>query len=193
MTAKEYIKEWETARVWSRYSTGEKHIARLKNCALACEGKTIIDVGCAFGHSTAIMESHRPGSWFGVDFYEDTVKKVNKYNPGICVFFSPDYEIKKNVGRGFDSVVCSEVIEHIHPDKQQFFFDQIIELANKKVILTTPAKKVNSAGHYKTHYLREDLELLINNNKYIKKYTLEQGGLYWYLCITKKAGCSDEI
>lgn len=186
MTAKEYIKEWEKAKVWSKYGTEERHIIRLKNCASACRGKTIIDVGCAYGHSTAIMEKHREGEWFGVDFFEDVVEKVNEYNPDITAYYSENYEIKKNIGVTFDSVVCSEVIEHIHPDEQQFFFDQIIELANRKVVLTTPAKITVSAGHYKTHFLREDMELLINNNKDIKKYTLEQGGPFWYLYIIKK-------
>lgn len=185
MTAGEYIKNWEKSQGWQIYETAERHKIRLKNCALACRGKTFADVGCAFGHSTRIMREWRPGDWVGIDFYPEVVKRVDDYNSDILAYYSPTYEMKKNIGGTFDSVVCSEVIERIPPVSLQFFFNQLIDLAKRKIIITTPARVTVSGGNYKTYFKENEIELLISGNPNIKKYKIEQGGPFWYVYLMR--------
>ena len=147
LTAPEYIETWRKNRVWTHLEW-PKHQARLCWCADQCLGETFIDIGCALGHSTDIMRRHRPGDWTGVDFCEGAVKDAARLFPGIAFRFVESPEKLETLGK-FDSVVCSEVIEHIKDDAA--FLRELIKVARRRVILTTPHIDAHDRGHVRIH------------------------------------------
>ena len=149
MNATEYLKLWEKHRVWERLRVS-RHQRRLKRCAELAVGETAIDVGCAYGHSTSYMAGFRPGRWAGLDFDAAAVAKARRLFPELKFFYAPNYGlVRATGGETFDTVVCSEVIEHAENDSA--FVAALLPLARKRVVMTTPCKKVKSAGHLRLY------------------------------------------
>jgi len=143
MNAEEYItKHWVPNKIWTHLEW-PKHQKRLRRCAGLVEGETFADVGCACGHSTNIMAKFRVGSWCGIDFSETAVEMARKLFPDLI--FSTQLE----EGTVFDSVVCSEVIEHVEDDKA--LVEQLLAVTRKRLVLTTPSMEVNDPGHLRLY------------------------------------------
>ena len=152
VTAAEYIRNhWEKKRVYSHLEW-PKHQTRLGTCALkagARGGETFADVGCAFGHSTAIMRKAQAGIWTAIDFFPGTVEMVNKFFPDM-----PAKEIATVADLGalagvFDGVVCSEVIEHVEDDAA--LVAGLLTMTKRNLVITTPCKPVNDPGHLRVY------------------------------------------
>ena len=139
MTAEEYITQhWIPNKTWTHLEW-PKHQKRLRKCAELTEGDTFADVGCACGHSTDIMARFRAGLWYGIDFSETAINMARKLFPDLTFFGG----FEKGVV--FDSVVCSEVIEHVADDKE--FVAQLLNITGKRLVLTTPSVEVDDPGH----------------------------------------------
>ena len=162
MNATQYLEHWKRKRVWTHLQW-PKHQRRFRLCASIVQGQTFIDVGCAFGHSTAELAKFHPGTWSGLDFAEEAVLKARKLYPSREFIFSPDYDMHKACGRQFDSVVCSEVIEHVPNDAG--FICQLIRIAGQRIILTTPNRKVSDPGHLRV-YTERTLGALLGGTKH---------------------------
>lgn len=158
MDATEYMAHWRGKRVWEHLSR-PIHEMRLQRCAALALGETFIDVGCALGHSTARMAEHRPGQWTGLDFDADAIHEAQERFPDIEFIYSPDYDLVHAAhGRRFDSVICSEVLEHVENDVE--FLRRLAELATCRVVLTTPSRPIDDPGHLRC-YARGDLNRLL--------------------------------
>ena len=190
MNAKEYIdKHWRPNKVWNNL-LAEKHQVRLRRCADLClgnkaepEASEFIDVGCAFGHSTDHMARFRPAAWAGMDFDEGAVLEARRVFPQYPFFYAPDHGmIEAARGRTFDSVVCSEVIEHVEDDAG--FVRGLIPLARRRVVITTPNRKVNDPGHLRA-YTREALAKLLEGTGRVRIFS---EGRFFYAVIDFRSG-----
>jgi 2-polyprenyl-3-methyl-5-hydroxy-6-metoxy-1,4-benzoquinol methylase len=80
------------------------------------EGNKIIEVGCGSGLLQYIPKNY---DITGPDFSQGNLDKAKEKNPNVS-FFKADLNDKNNwFGRfgEFDTVLCSEVVEHIEDDK----------------------------------------------------------------------------
>jgi 2-polyprenyl-3-methyl-5-hydroxy-6-metoxy-1,4-benzoquinol methylase len=157
MNATEYMKHWQGKQVWKNLVL-PKHQNRLRKCAEFAIGESFIDVGCACGHSTDHMA--RLGAagkkWTGMDFDAGAIDEARNLFPDIEFIYSPDYEMAAAAGgRTFDTVICSEVIEHVADESG--FIRGLASLATRRIVLTTPNVAVNDPGHLRL-YTRETLE-----------------------------------
>lgn len=151
MEASEYREHWLHRKVWTRLKKPQ-HQARLRRCADECVGESFIDVGCACGHSTSIMSNFHPGKWTGVDFDKEIIKNAKDFFPGMTFYALSGISQLQALGK-FDSVVCSEVIEHI-PDDRAFIL-QLWAIAGKKLIVTTPNRFVDDPGHLRVYGMKK--------------------------------------
>jgi len=177
MNADQYVEHWEGRQVWT-HLTRPKHQARLAECAKHLRGETFADIGCAYGHSTAIMAGTKPGKWYGVDFSQKAIDKAGEHTGkrGIDFIYVPD---SASLGiEMYDSVVCSEVIEHVENDRA--FITDVISAARFRAIFTTPNKRVNDPGHLRL-YNQAMLKELFHGFA----TRIFQSGLFWFIIVEK--------
>ena len=100
---------------------------------------SILDIGCGVGKSLEYFSIHE-------------IETVGIENSSLAISKSPVREkiIKHNLKhkldltRSFDLVWCFEVIEHIHPDYEEVFLDNLIRHSTKILI---SAAKPGQGGH----------------------------------------------
>lgn len=173
MKAKEYIEShWIKNEIWTHLEL-PKHQARLFHCASFLEGRKYIDIGCALGHSTDIMKRFLPGDWSGLEFTQAAVEQARRLFPGITFYYAKDFNLLPICGK-FDSVVCSEVIEHVEDDKA--LVKGLIEITGKKLVITTPNVSVNDPGHLRV-YTEEMLAKLFAGYD----FKIIKEGIFFYL------------
>jgi predicted TPR repeat methyltransferase len=143
-------------------------IEKTEMLSLMIEGQKIIDVGCGSG----LLLQYLPKNLIltGADFSEGNIKKAKEKNPHVT-FFKANLDDKvswKNYSNLFDSVLCSEVVEHIKDDK--IAMDILFSLVkpNGVLILTVPAFKSLLSkfdiqeGHYR-RYSKKDICNLVES------------------------------
>lgn len=158
LTADQYFEHWMKRKIWTHLEYS-KHQRRLLWCASKCEGEVLADVGCMLGHSTAIMAKARPGTWLGIDFSLDAIHGAEKLFPAITfLYLDRPAELREIKVPPIDSVVCSEVIEHIADDRA--FLEDIVATARKRVILTTPCIDAQDPGHVRIYTPAQFAQLL---------------------------------
>lgn len=137
-------------------------IEKTEMLSLMIEGQKIIDVGCGSGLLLQYLPKNL--TLTGADFSEGNIKKAKEKNPHAS-FFQANLDDKsswKNYSNMFDSVLCSEVVEHIKDDK--IAMDILFSLVkpNGVLILTVPAFKLLLSkfdikeGHYR-RYSKKDI------------------------------------
>lgn len=179
MTAEEYIYEhWVPNKVWTHLEW-PKHQKRLKICAEQMKGYDFADIGCACGHSTEIMNHYKKGSWTGIDGSVTAIKKATEWFPDKSFHYVDGFNYRGAIGRKFDSVVCSEVIEHIKNEKALLM--GLLNVANFNIVITTPNKKVSDPGHCKVYDHDSILKLLNDCN--VKKFKIRSIDTFWYIVI----------
>jgi 2-polyprenyl-3-methyl-5-hydroxy-6-metoxy-1,4-benzoquinol methylase len=170
-SAAEYRAFWMKKKVWNRLERPH-HQERIKWCADRCIGESFIDVGCACGHSTNYMAGFHPGKWHGVDFDEQIVVAAREFFPAIKFFALGVISQLYTLGM-FDSVVCSEVIEHIADDRE--LVAQLWAITGRKLILTTPNRFVDDQGHLRV-YNEKQLRALFGMDAKVSIISL---GRFW--------------
>lgn len=147
LTAPEYLAGWRERQTWT-HLLNKKHQRRLKWCADQCVGDSFADVGCALGHSTDILKKFHPGPWTGVEFSDEAIVDARKLFPAIEFAYAPEVPLLPAAGK-WDSVVCSEVIEHVHDPSA--LLNSLLSIANRRIIITTPSVEVNDPGHVRLY------------------------------------------
>jgi 2-polyprenyl-3-methyl-5-hydroxy-6-metoxy-1,4-benzoquinol methylase len=167
VNASEYLsKHWGPKRVWTHLEW-PKHRQRLRLCAELCVGKTAVDVGCGYGHSTMIMAEYRPDlCWSGIEFDKRGKDLAREFFPNGDWLCGTVRELALAAlvqpgGKGWDSAVCSEVIEHVESPSE--LLEGLKAIARERVIITTPNRAVNDPGHLRV-YTRETLEAAIKEH-----------------------------
>ena len=157
MTPDQYLKHWEAGRIWE-HNTMPHHKRRFAFIASHLEGQRFLDCGCAFGHSTFTLSGLHPGEWEGLDFSESGIAKARALWPLIKFHYAPHFAAISTIGR-FDSVVCSEVLEHVNDDEG--LVEALMGIADKVLLITTPCLKVDDPGHIRI-YTRDTLSQLFD-------------------------------
>jgi len=147
MEATEYLKHWKPVNK-DRLLGCAKHQERFNTCVGYIKGDSYVDVGCAEGHSTNIMKGMHPGDWTGIDFCPTTINGAAIKFPEIKFEFIDKIENLDAAGK-FDSVICSEVIEHVENDR--LMVEKLITITGKILIMTTPSVGVKSVGHLRLY------------------------------------------
>lgn len=148
MNAEQYItSHWRAKEVWTHLGW-PRHVRRFDQICKRLIGETCIDVGCAMGHSTAAMADLYPARWFGVDLSLTAIAGARENFPNLTFFDASLMDDLIALGK-FDSVVCSEVIEHVEDDA--LFAGTLQVMARKRLIITTPNKRVNDPGHLRVY------------------------------------------
>lgn len=122
------------------------------------EGKKILEVGCGNGNLLRLIPQTNK-ELFGSDFSEDYLKKAKAKNPKIKFFKGDltDQTFWTQYNNSFDTVICSEVIEHLEKDTTALDIIFSILKPDGVLIITVPAfnflysdfdKKV---GHYRRY------------------------------------------
>lgn len=151
MNAQTYLEEhWIKNKIWTHLSFSI-HKERFKSCVSYLEGKTFIDIGCGLGHSTDIMKTLSPGDWSGLEFWEGATEAAKMLFPDIKFYHSESFDLLPVCGK-FDSVVCSEVIEHVGYD--QDLVNGLLAITKKVLVVTTPSVEVNDPGHLRVYTVK---------------------------------------
>jgi 2-polyprenyl-3-methyl-5-hydroxy-6-metoxy-1,4-benzoquinol methylase len=163
MNAEQYLSaHWGPHQVWTHLKN-KKHQVRLRRCAELTAGETICDVGCAYGHSTEIMAGFRPGLWAGLEFFLPAVGKARELFPKRDWLYASAIEGLIEYYGKFDSVVCSEVMEHVANDG--LLINLVVGMARKRAVFTTPTIKVKDPGHLRV-YTEASLRELFKGHKF---------------------------
>lgn len=180
MTAEEYLTQhWIKNPKIHNYDLSKRnhHYYRFNFCANNTVGEKFIDIGCACGDSTYTLKTLKDGHWSGLDFYEPIIQLARKNYPNIPFYYSPDYNYKSLVGE-YDTVICSEVLEHIPNDQE--FVNALLGIVKQRLIITTPRKNVGDPGHLRL-YTTDTLSKLFDG--YQIKITTEN--VFFYLILNK--------
>lgn len=176
MDVETYIEHWEKNRIWTHLEW-PRHQARLKECASHLKGKRLADIGCAFGHSTYYLNKFRKGDWTGVDFSRKAIINSIKNFPNFRFIFLNSITDLDSIGF-YDSVICSEVIEHVKDDR--LLLNKLLEITEKILVITTPCVWVKSVAHLRL-YDKGMLEKLFRGIN----YEIYKKGPFWYGIIRK--------
>ena len=125
------------------------------------EGKKILEVGCGTGNLLHLLSTN-DFELSGTDYSNDYLIKARKKNPDIA-FFQGDltdiksWEIYRN---SYDSIICSEVLEHIKDDLTALRIILSLLKPNGVLIITVPAlnslysKFDKNVGHYRRYSMK---------------------------------------
>lgn len=183
MSAEQYtVSHWLRRNIW-RHLRYDRHQKRFGKCASYLMGTRFIDVGCATGHGTNLMKTLKPGDWSGLDLSETAIQRARKFFPtGIRFYHSKDFNFLPVCGK-FDSVVCTEVIEHVADDEG--LARGLIGITKRLLVLTTPSRRVGDPGHVRLYNAQALAELFAPREGENHDVQVEHDHPFFYLILRK--------
>lgn len=122
---------------------------RLQLTKLNLRPADVLDVGCGSGHLLADLASLYPeASSMGVDFSPESIRLARQLHPHKAFDVMSIFELK-NLGRQFDLVLCTEVIEHL--EDADVAVDNLCSVCRPggTVAITVPhGRRDTFAGHF---------------------------------------------
>jgi len=127
-------------------------------------GETILEVGCGVGHLSALLLRH--GRVIPTDINGDYLQIVeNKFrdHPNLKKVFLWDIRrpAPKELDEGIDSIVCSNVLEHIEEDEKTLgYFYRALSPGGRLILLVPSLKWLynnldRELGHFRRYSTRE--------------------------------------
>ena len=141
----------------------------------------ILDVGCGSGH--LLMEAKKlfPAARLqGVDFSPEANRLARQISPGLSFDILSIFELEK-LGRQFDLVLCTEVLEHLEEADRAMKKLLAISHPGATLVITVPqGRKDTFAGHFNfwtRESFRREFQAL--------KPAIEEFGDYLFIVISK--------
>jgi|SRR5688572_4394486 len=126
------------------------------------ENQTIADVGCGTGHLLYYLkEQVRIGKATGFDFSPEAIRVARELFPAFD-FYEFDIYIGKD--EKFDTVLCTEVLEHLlYPD---LALSNLLSMINPggKLLLTVPNGRIDTFAGHINFWSPESWEVFIRKN-----------------------------
>jgi hypothetical protein len=144
-----------------RYTPAPRHRRRiLLNLIKALDFDDVLDAGCAQPFLLREVVSTFPVAGFGCDLSDQVVAENRLVLPR-CEFETLDLTAETWPGsRGFDLVVCSEVLEHL--GDWQAALANLVKMARKHLLITVPCGRLRAmdrlVGHER-HFAGPELVL----------------------------------
>jgi hypothetical protein len=136
---------------------GAKHADAVDAIAAQMQAVTVLDYGCGEGKLADALKDRR---------------RVSGYDPGIAA--------KAKMPKPCDLVVCTDVLEHVEPEKLSAVLDHLYRLAARKlyaVISTRPANALLPDGR--------NAHLIVNDSNW---WTAKLGEMGWAIERTETTG-----
>jgi len=143
---------------------------------LMLEGKKILEVGCGTGNLLGLLSSY-DYDLSGTDYSDDYLNKARKKHSAIT-FFKGDltntasWEEHRN---SYDSVICSEVLEHLKDDFTALEIIMSLLKPNGILIITVPALDLlysefdKKIGHYRRYSMKSICDVVIKAGFVLEK------------------------
>lgn len=138
MNQNEIIEEYKELHKGSRFSRGTallKHVPELTRLAQLLNVSSVLDYGCG----KAVF--WKTPNWRGI--FNNVIGDLTLYDPAVPEFSTPPPDTR------FDMVICTDVLEHVHPDHTVEFLDRLLLYTRRVLFLnvsTTLAKKTFKDG-----------------------------------------------
>ncbi len=104
---------------------------------------SVADVGCGIGSYCKCLKEHGISIVHGYEGTAD-IRKIAAYDDIMVV----DLTKCRQVGTGYDLVLCLEVGEHIPKKYEQIFIDNLCKYVNGDLILSWGVPGQGGAGHF---------------------------------------------
>jgi len=169
------INHYVRKQIWKKLGQPH-HQIRFDWGAKNAIGETFADIGCVLGDGTSELARRKPGKWTGVDVSERGIAMATEKHPELTFLCAKDLN-QLPVGM-FDTVFCSEVLEHVEYDMA--YAKSLLRLAKKRLLITTPHRYVNDPGHLRI-YTDVGLRRLFEP----AAITIEKVERYWFAIVDK--------
>jgi cyclopropane fatty-acyl-phospholipid synthase-like methyltransferase len=122
----------------------------------------VLDYGCAKGYFVRALRELNIYYSFGLDISEYAIKNCDESVKNVVGLLHEGQTILEKAGRGFDWIICKDVLEHVSYEKINETLLQFSEVT-KKCFIVVPLGKNGQyvVPEYEkdvTHVIREDLE-----------------------------------
>ena len=137
--------------------------------ALKNKRSKILDIGCGPGLKSFVLSKKHKVIGFDVD--KKQVGAWKKYNCNLFLASAEEIPIKT---KSFDTILCTEVLEHVKDYKK--LLNDVLRIIKKqgRIIITTPNAATNRSGekygHFKEFRIEELKKLFQKNNLRINYY-----------------------
>lgn len=117
--------------------------------------ENVLEVGCQEGFGAQVI-CKEVTKYTGIDFYLPHIKSANQRNTAPNAKYETHDILSGSIGRNFDGVFALDVLEHIIPEKEDLFLENICGSlkTHGSVIIGMPsiesqkyASKASKAGH----------------------------------------------
>lgn len=109
-------------------------------------GKTVLDLGCGYGHWGHVLRTHYHSDdpslaarVTGVDIHDGNIvfcRSTGVYDQLACTD-ALEY-LAPQPTRGFDTIIATELIEHLPKDEGHRLLDELVRVAARVAIVSTP-------------------------------------------------------
>ncbi len=135
------VERYANESLWDR-RYHERRMAFIKESIgeLLDGGSSFLDVGCGTGEYLKWAQTTTSGEVHGCDLAEEYCRRASETAPGAIVRQSTASSLSYE-DQSIDVVMCSEVIEHIPYDEQAGVVAELLRVARRHVVITTPNRE----------------------------------------------------
>lgn len=121
-------------------------LSRYKFCAkIACRNATILELGCSSGIGATIL-GEQAVNYTGVDLDEQALRTAQaSFSPPKYTFLFDDF-MGKVYGR-FKTVISLDVVEHIHPEHEELYFQTVINNLDQDGICVIGTPNITASAY----------------------------------------------
>jgi len=120
-------------------------------CKLIGDPKTVLDIGCGDGILMRTLSKEKNWKIVGIDIFKDSIIKAETLGVYDSIIQGDVIEASKrmvNQKKRFDTVFCSQLIEHLSKEEGDRLMDLMDQLTLERIVVTTPRGFVEQRGEF---------------------------------------------